>query len=143
MRSEEPSIDVVRHHRARRFLLRYDPVQDRVRLTIPRRASQSEALKWAATKRDWIAGQRAKRADTVPLEPGATIPFRGGELTIRHQPDAPRRVEQQGDALFTGGPVETVPRRIEQWLRREARRREDEAVAASTPPALGVSPAEN
>ncbi|WP_343344649.1 SprT family zinc-dependent metalloprotease [Sphingomicrobium sp. XHP0239] len=121
MRSD-PLIQIVRHHRARRFLLRYDPVRDRVRLTIPRRASQREALTWAATKRDWIEGQRRRRAEAVPLTPGSAIPFRGEDLTICHDPAGSRRVERIDDRLRTGGPIETVSRRIEQWLRTEARR---------------------
>ncbi|MEN3972580.1 SprT family zinc-dependent metalloprotease [Sphingomicrobium sp. XHP0235] len=123
MNSEHfPDIDVVRHARARRFLLRYDPVRDRLRLTLPKRASERAGLRWAATQGEWVERQRSRRAETVPLTPGATIPFRGRSLLLEWQVDAPRRVRLEGDRLVTGGPVETAPRRYAQWLRAEALR---------------------
>ena len=117
-----PPIDLVRHARARRMRLRYDPVRDRLRLTLPRRASQRDALAWAAGQADWIAAQRAARAPSIGFAPGAAIPYRGRSLVLDHDPAAARRVEPVGDTLRAGGPVETLPRRVEAWLRAEARR---------------------
>ena len=123
MTSEDfPHIDVVRHARARRFLLRYDPIRDRLRLTLPRRASERAGLRWAATQGDWVERQRSKRAEAIPLTPGARIPYRGRNLRLEWQAGASRRVRLEGESLVTGGPVETAPRRYAQWLRAEALR---------------------
>jgi predicted metal-dependent hydrolase len=50
----------VRHHRARRYVLRVDD-DGRVRVTVPRWGSKREAQHFAARHRDWIEQQRARR----------------------------------------------------------------------------------
>ncbi|MDF2495843.1 SprT family zinc-dependent metalloprotease [Sphingomonas sp.] len=113
-------IDVVRHPTARRVKLSFDPLSGRVRLTIPKRASATKALSWAAQYGEWIAAQRERLPQARPFVDGAQIPFGGGLLTIAWQPGASRIVRREGDSLTLSGPAETVARRVEAWLRREA-----------------------
>ena len=115
-------IDVVRHPTARRLKLAFDPASGRVRLTIPRRASAKAALAWAADYEDWIAAQRAKLPDARPFVDGATLPFADAVLTIAWREGASRVVRREGDTLMLSGPRETIARRVEAWLRREALR---------------------
>jgi predicted metal-dependent hydrolase len=49
----------VRHHRARRYLLRVEP-DGRVRVTIPRGGSRREADAFAARHREWVTRQQAR-----------------------------------------------------------------------------------
>ncbi|WP_256926540.1 M48 family metallopeptidase [Sphingomonas sp. TZW2008] len=116
------AIDVVRHPTARRAKLVFDPLSGRVRLTIPRRASAKAALAWAAGYGDWIAAQRAKLPLPRPFVDGATIPFGDDVLTIAWVAGASRIVRRDGDRLCLSGPPETIARRVESWLRREALR---------------------
>lgn len=115
-------IDVVRHPTARRVKLAFDPASGRVRLTIPRRASAKAALAWAAGYGDWIAAQRARLPEARPFVDGAAVPFGDAVLTISWREGASRIVRREGDRLLLSGPIETIGRRVEAWLRREALR---------------------
>lgn len=115
-------IDLVRHPRARRAKLSLDPASGRVRLVIPARASAKAALAWAATQGEWLERQRAALPAARPFVPGALVPFDDATLTIVWDDSASRRIAHVDDRLVTGGPVETVGRRVEAWLRREALR---------------------
>jgi predicted metal-dependent hydrolase len=113
-------LEVRRHPRARRAKLSVDPATGRARLTLPTRMRADRALAWAADQAGWIAQQRARLPRPRPFVPGATVPFGDETLTIAHDPAAPRRVVRAADRLVCGGPVETLGRRIEAWLRRAA-----------------------
>ncbi|MBN8840756.1 MAG: DUF45 domain-containing protein [Sphingomonadales bacterium] len=115
-------IDLVRHPRARRAKLSLDPASGRVRLVIPARASAKAALAWAATQGEWLERQRAALPAARPFVPGALVPFDDTTLTIVWDDSASRRIAHVDDRLVTGGPAETVGRRVEAWLRREALR---------------------
>lgn len=109
------------HPRARRLKLRYDARADRLLLTLPPRQSPARALAWASEHCDWISGQRAKRAEAIPLMPGTTIPFAGSSLLLVQRDDRSRIVRRDDDRLESGGPLEGFSGRIERWLRAEAR----------------------
>lgn len=115
-------IEVVRHPRARRAKLSLDPASGRARLVIPPRASAKAALAWAATQRDWLERQRATLPQARPFADGATLPFDDLQLIISWEGSASRRVMLQADRLVLGGPRETIARRVELWLKREALR---------------------
>lgn len=117
-----PTIDVVRNARARRLRLAVDPRDGRVRLTLPPRASLAKAMAWAESQAEWIAAQQARLPQARPLVPGAVVPLAGTDVTIEWDAAGPRTPRLNGDRLRCGGPVETVPRRIERWLRAEALR---------------------
>lgn len=112
--------EVVRHPTARRIRLSIDPASGAVRLVVPRRAALKPALAWAQGKADWIAAQRATLPQPQPYEPGMVLTVADAALTIAWQPGARRRVEVVGDTLSLSGPIETLPRRVETWLKRQA-----------------------
>ena len=115
-------IEVVRHPRARRAKLSLDPASGRTRLVIPPRASARAALAWAATQGEWLARQRAALPQGRPFTHGATLPFDDSTLVIAWDEAAARRVTRSDDRLILGGPIETVGRRVEAWLKRESLR---------------------
>ncbi len=57
--SDAATIYFVRHHRARRYVLRVDH-DGRVRVTIPRGGSRREAVAFAGRNQDWVRGQLAR-----------------------------------------------------------------------------------
>jgi predicted metal-dependent hydrolase len=116
----ENAIDVVRHPRARRAKLSFDPVTARVRLTIPKRAALAPLMAWARSQGAWIAEQRATLPQSRPFAPGATLPLDGATLAIEWRADASRRVERHGERLIVGGPVERVEARVAVWVRQQA-----------------------
>lgn len=126
-------VEIVRHAQARRAKLSIDPASGRARLTIPKRASAKTALAWAAGQAAWLEAQRARLPEALPFIDGATIPFGDETLTIDWTPGTTRIVTQNGNRLAISGPVETVGRRVETWLKREALRllSEDTALYAA------------
>ena len=113
-------VDVVRHPRARRTKLAFDPLTGRARLTLPPRASLDRALAWMRAQGDWIARQRDALPAARPFVAGATLPVDGVDLTIAWREGALRSPRVEGALLVLGGPPETVARRVEAWLRRTA-----------------------
>jgi predicted metal-dependent hydrolase len=113
-------ITVVRNPRARRTRLSFDPVSGQARLTLPPRAPLAKALAWARAQEAWIAHQRERLPSARPFLPDATIPVDGQMLTIDWHADALRTPKVDDGRLVLGGPAESVPRRVELWLRRRA-----------------------
>jgi predicted metal-dependent hydrolase len=127
-------VRLVPHARARRYKLIFDGARGELRLTLPRRASAARALKWASEQQPWIAQQVDKAAMPVRVAPGASVPLFGLSRRIDWSLSAPRAVRVDGEALCVGGPVETVARRVERWLKAEAlvlMERESRAIAAA------------
>ena len=112
--------EVVRHPTARRIRLSLDPASGRARLVVPKRAALKPALAWAQGKAEWIAEQRARLPQPRPFAPGMALTVADRALTIAWQPGSRRRVEVDGDILSLSGPLDTLPRRVETWLKRQA-----------------------
>lgn len=113
-------IHVVRHPRARRTRLSFDPVTGRARLTVPPRASLTKALAWARQQQLWLSHQQERLPQARPFVPGAAVPVDGADLVIDWSPEQPRTPALHGTRLVVGGPEEMVPRRVEAWLKRRA-----------------------
>lgn len=120
--SSEPPADweVVRHPRVRGYRLSVDPASGRARLTVPTRAALKPALAWARDKADWIAAQRARLPSPRPFVDGAVLPVADRDLVIVREDGARRALVRDGDRLLAAGPADTVARRVEAWLKREA-----------------------
>jgi len=129
--------------RARRYSLRLpsgggDPV-----LTLPPTARFAEALDFVDRHRAWLAERLAKRPEAVAFADGASVPLRGIDTRIVHRPGArgTPRLETEGDAavLVVTGAIEHLPRRVLDFLRKEARR-DLEAAVERHAGALAVKP---
>jgi predicted metal-dependent hydrolase len=85
-RVQPASLIFVRHPRARRYILRVLP-DGTARVTIPRRGSRQEAVKFVNSQQRWIEQQRLRRLD-LQARPAAPAPdphivwFRGEEIRI-------------------------------------------------------------
>ncbi len=112
--------EVVRHPTARRIRLSLDPASGVARLVVPRRAALKPALAWAQGKVEWIAEQRARLPQPRPYGPGMVLTVADRPLTIVWEPGRRRRVELVGETLSLSGPLDTLPRRVETWLKRQA-----------------------
>lgn len=113
-------IEVVRHPRARRVKLGFDPATGRVRLTLPGRASLKAALAWAEGQGDWIAVQRERLGEARPFLPGLSLTVADEPVLLHWREGRGRAPVRDGDRLVFEGPIDTVPRRAELWLRRRA-----------------------
>jgi predicted metal-dependent hydrolase len=123
-RSESPDFPVpieVRPMRsARRLRLRFDEVRGTLKLTCPHRTSRRAALAWALDQREWIEQQIARAGLPEPLVPGAVIPVEGVETGIVWEPALPRAPGLVDGELRCGGLEESVPQRIQAFLRKLA-----------------------
>jgi hypothetical protein len=108
---------LVRHAAARRYRLVFDAVRGELRLTLPRRASERQALAWAREQQDWIAAQVARDSGPIQVGPDARVPVRGALRRINWDPARPRKVVDDGAVLALGGPAETVGARVGRWLK--------------------------
>jgi len=106
---------------ARVLRLRYDAARQLLKLTCPPRTSRSAALRWAGEQRAWVDAQLAATPPAEPFVPGARIPFEGREILLEWLERAPRRATLNADVLSCGGPILGFTRRIETFLRTEAR----------------------
>ncbi len=112
---------------ARRMILRVeggrsadDP--DKIAVTLPKRASVREALQFVESKAEWIEDSLANLPQRIAIADGVVIPFLGMDMRIHHHPDARRGVWRDETGIHASGDIEFLPRRVTDWIKREARR---------------------
>lgn len=113
-------LDVVRHPTARRVRLSLDPATGRAKLVVPKRAALKAALAWADGKAAWLAAQRARLPTARPFATGTVLTVADEPLAIDWCEGRRCSVAKIDGRLSLEGPADTVARRIEAWLRREA-----------------------
>ena len=114
-------IEVRRLSQARRLTLRLAPDGSAVRVTIPQWAPTRQALDFALSRKDWLEQQLGKVVVPAALEPGGTLPWRGNQVQLLHDPAAGRRVLADATAIRVGGAAESVVPRLRRWVHAEAR----------------------
>ncbi len=107
---------------ARRMTMRLAPDGSEVRVSLPRWGRSAEALGFVRSRADWLEQQLATLRPVQTPQLGGTLPWCGAQLTIRHDPLAPRRPAIEGEALVVGGPAEGLQGRLSRWLEGEAKR---------------------
>lgn len=142
-------VAVRRHPTAKRLTMRLAPDGSEVRVTMPAWGRTKEALEFARSRQDWLAGQLARVPQALAIAPGSTIPWRGENLLVEWEATAPRKPAlHPGDRLVLGGPLESIATRVGRWLEGEALAllADDLAfycsLAEVTPPRLSLSRAQ-
>ncbi len=122
-------LKLVRNPRARRLIVKIDHVSRGVTVVAPTQNALKEALALAEKERRWIADALAKIPPNQPFIDDAHVPLRGQSHKIIHASEARRGVwiEEMSDMfemprIIVSGDQAFVPRRVEDWLKREARR---------------------
>lgn len=123
MDGRDVPVVVLRHPRARRLRLRYDPRTLALRLTMPPRGNLRAAQRWVREQAGWIREQLAKAITQTAVGAGTSLPFDDTHLLIDWRPDAARAPQRVDDKLVVGGPHDAVARRVQRWLVSEARDR--------------------
>lgn len=113
-------IIIKRHQTAKRLIMRLAPDGSEIRITMPRWGQSADALEFAESRSAWLESQLDTIRRPAPPRPNAAIPFCGDPLTIDWDPSAPRKPQLQRTSLRIGGPQDSLPTRIERWLRAEA-----------------------
>jgi predicted metal-dependent hydrolase len=129
--------------KSRRFTLRVRAASRDVLLTIPARSSLSSAREFAERHAAWIGARLARLPKPVAFAPGSHTPLRGVDHLIVHRPNARgvawTETTPEGPLLCVAGDAPQVSRRVADFLRREARR-DLEAAVARHARRLGVQP---
>ena len=120
--SHQATLAVERHPRARRLTLRLEPASGRFHLVLPRGVPLAEGLDFARSRKDWILGQLDSLPPRVPFAVGAVIPYLSRDHEIVHRPEARGGAWREEGSICVTGFVEHLPRRVEDYLKKEALR---------------------
>ena len=136
-------VRVRRHAQARRYTLRIHAASREVLLSMPMRGSLREANVFAQKHGAWIAARLKGLPDAAPFAHGALIPLRGVPHRIEHRRGARGTVwaecgDDGAQLLCVAGETAHVPRRVRDYLKREAKKDLERASRAAAA-ALGVS----
>ena len=107
--------------RARRIIIRMDHGGGVV-VVLPARASKEDGKRFAFSNKGWIKERLAHMPEPLPFLHGVSIPYLGAEHRIRHRPAERGVVWREGGEIHVSGRPEHLPRRVEDWLKLEARR---------------------
>ncbi len=123
-----------RHRQARRYTLRVIAVTREAVLTMPPRGSLREAREFAEKHGAWIAARLGRLPKAAPFVHGTEFPIRGASHRIVHRRSIRGTVWTESDRdgmrlLCVAGRMEHVARRVSDFLKREARRDLENAVA--------------
>ena len=114
------------NRRARRLIVRVMHQSGEVVVVAPSKTALKEALGFAETQRHWIAARLREVPPPVPFQPGGVVPFGGDAHRVSHRPRARSGVFLDADLLdgkliCVSGEIAHLPRRVEDFLKREAR----------------------
>jgi len=119
-------VQVRRHRQARRYTLRIHAPSREVVLTMPPRGSVRQAREFAEKHGAWIAARLRRLPDAAPFAHDALLPLRGIEHRIDHRPGARGTVWVEAHPsecmLCVAGDRRHLPRRVRDYLKREAKR---------------------
>ncbi|MBO6827487.1 MAG: M48 family metallopeptidase [Sneathiella sp.] len=104
--------------RKMRLKIRYPK---RVEIVLPRGISIRRALQFAEDEKGWIAGQLSRLPDPISFSPDNVIPYQGEGLVITATNSLRGQICIEGDRLYVPGSDEHIPRRVRDWLKKQAK----------------------
>ncbi|MBX3579336.1 MAG: M48 family metallopeptidase [Rhizobiaceae bacterium] len=127
---------IVENDRARRLTLRIDAGGRGLRITVPPGVPSREVWKFLYRHQDWLEERLAKVPKRPKVRVGIKIPLRGVPHKIIHVEER-RGTVSQGEfegapALFVHGDREHLPRRLADYLKRQAKKDIEKLVAKHT-----------
>lgn len=114
-------LKATRNPRARRVVLRLDPLGEAALLTLPPGFSNREALAFLEKNRGWLAARLKRLPQRIPFTPGVQLPVLGVEHEVVSLPQARRGVWREAGRLYVSGLPEHLPRRLGDYLKAEAK----------------------
>jgi hypothetical protein len=113
------------NRRARRLIVKVHPATGEVTVVAPSQRAFNHALDFARSESTWIARRLAEVPAPVAFGLGATIPFRGEDHVVEtgEAGHAPVWIDdREGRVIRVSGRSEHAPRRLLDFLKREARK---------------------
>ncbi len=134
-------VNVRRHRQARRYTLRIHAASREVVLTMPPRGSVKQAREFAQNHGGWIAARLKRLPEAAPFAQGTVLPLRGRDHRIEHRRGVRGTVWVDTRAnehlLCVAGEQAHLPRRVRDYLKREAKR-DLEAASRLAAQGLGI-----
>lgn len=122
----ELPLKVVENERARRLTLRIAPGGEALRVTAPPGVPLREVDRFLERHRGWLEERLRKLPEHPLVRPGIKIPLRGVPHLIVHEPGTRGTViatmVEERPALIVNGDRRHLPRRLADFLKREAKR---------------------
>lgn len=115
------------NRRAKRLILKVDPVSGEIFVTAPSKRALPEAIAFASERAEWIASQLDEALAAKPFQFGAHAPFEGrmhiispatGRTPVRR---ACANNDRETHALLVSGGDAHVNRRVTDWMKKQAR----------------------
>ncbi len=108
-------IQIRKHRTSRRLIVRYQPLQKSLSLTLPQRTSVKQGLHFVNEKREWILQQVSQYSSASSFTNGETIPVFGKATLLEHV--GGRGVETEKDGILqVHGDIEFMTRRVKKFL---------------------------
>lgn len=117
--SEELPIVIRKNARSRNMVIRYQPLQHHISLTLPRHVSIVQGLHFVEEKRQWLEAQLRSVIKPVAFEDGQRIPVLGKHYIIMHV-GGRGVVRIEGEQILVPGEKEFMARRLRVWIKAQA-----------------------
>jgi|CXWL01.1.fsa_nt_gi predicted metal-dependent hydrolase len=108
-------IQIKKHRTSRRLIVRYQPLQQSLSLTLPQATSIKQGLHFINDKREWILRQVMQYSNATSFSDGQTIPVLGKSFRLEHV-GGRGLVSETNDSLQVHGDAEFMARRVRNWL---------------------------
>lgn len=138
-------VRVLENPRTTRLTLRLVPAakaQESLKVTVPPGTPEQEVDEFLQRNRNWAAARLSRLPDVVRIEDGAIIPLRGVDHRITHCGEMRGIVsvgmEENGPVIRVFGDPKFTPRKVAEFLKRQARQDLTKAVARHSK-TLGVT----
>jgi hypothetical protein len=137
---ESVAVTVRLNPRARRIVMRVNPVSGEVTVTAPARVGRAAALAFVRGETGWVRTQRAAAPGHVALAPGTSVPFLGTpHAVLGANGKGPAPVWREEGVIYVSGRSEHAGRRLKDFFKHAARE-EFEQTALRFGAQLGVKP---
>jgi len=117
---------IVENDRATRLTLRIDAGGRGLRITVPPGLARGEVERFLDRHQGWLEQRLAKIPDQPQVRPGIKVPIRGVPHAIVHEPEKRGTTkigrDANGPTLTVHGELAHLPRRVADFLKREAKR---------------------
>jgi predicted metal-dependent hydrolase len=117
--------------RARRIQIKIDHHDGGVHLTLPANVPSEKGLEFVDKQQTWILTRLQKMDGSKPFEEGMVLPYKGKPHRIVHQPGRGLvKLNSLDREIIVSGAIEHLPRRLLDWLKKEAKKDLGERSAA-------------
>lgn len=115
---------IIENPRAKRLTLRVQPGDRGLKVTVPPGMAQAEIDRFLARQEGWLELKIAAMPDRPQVRAGIKLPIGGVNHLIVHRPGRGTtniRQTETGPQLLVHGPVEHLPRRVADFIKKQAK----------------------